>query len=88
MYMDKEVLQLQIFLDRSKIRLDVLRKLSEGEQVAVFLAKQMKKHRSSISRALGELREKGLVECENPEEFSYRTYKITEKGRMLLKNFK
>ena len=82
--MKEDLLELEIFLDRSKIRKEVLEKLDEKEQVAIFLAKKMKKHRSAISRALGELNKKGLVICTNPDESNYKKYKISETGKKLL----
>ena len=82
--MNDDLLSLQIFLDRSKTRRLVLSELKEGEQVAIFLAKKHKIHRSAISRALTELSDKGLTECINPNDSNYRKYRITHKGKEVL----
>lgn len=82
--MKDNLLKFQIFLDRSKLRKIILESLIEKEQVAIFLAKKLKKHRSAISRTLGELKDNGLVECINPEDSNYKIYKITDFGKEIL----
>lgn len=76
---------LLIFVERGKIRKQVLLKLSEREQVAFLLAKDLGTHRETISRAFNELASKDLAECINPEDHHFRKYKITELGKKVLK---
>jgi DNA-binding MarR family transcriptional regulator len=73
--------KIQIFLARSKIRKQVLEKLAEKPQIATFLAKELEKHRETISRIFKDLEEQGLAKCKNPEDASFRYYEITEKGK-------
>lgn len=80
--MDDEV---KIFLARSKIRLEVLKKLAEKPQIASFLAHDLKKHREVISRIFLDLQSIGLTKCKNPEAPHFRYYMITRKGRNVLR---
>jgi len=74
-----------IFFARSKLRLEVLKALGEKPQIASFLAHKMQKHREVISRIFLDLREQGLAKCKNPQSPSFRYYKITKKGKIVLK---
>lgn len=76
--------ELRIFFARSRLRLDVLKALREKPQIASFLAHRMKKHREVISRIFLDLQEQGLAKCRNPEAPSFRYYKITKKGKIIL----
>lgn len=71
--------ELQIFLARSRIRQQVYEKLQEKPQIASFLAKELGKHRETISRIFKDMEEMGLVECVNPEDPHFRKYKLIEK---------
>ncbi len=82
---DDEVL---IFFARSKLRLQVLKALGDKPQIASFLAGRLGKHREVISRIFLDLQEVGLAKCSNPESPSFRYYKITEKGVMVLSELK
>jgi len=73
-----------IFFARSKLRLEVLKKLNEKPRIASFLAHSMKKHRESISRVFLDLQEKGLAKCTNPKAPHFRYYAITKKGKKIL----
>ena len=75
--------KIQIFLARSK-RCQVLEKLAEKLQIASFLAKELGKHRETISRIFKDLEKQGLAKCTNPEDPIFRYYEITEKGRKLI----
>jgi len=76
---------IRIFLARSKLRLAVLKKLNEKPQIASFLAHELNKHREVISRIFLDLQKAGLAICSNPESPSFRYYKITRKGKKVLK---
>ena len=74
-----------IFFARSTLRLKILKKLNEKPQIASFLAHKMGKHREVISRIFLDLQEKKLAECKNPQSPHFRYYKITKKGKDILK---
>ena len=76
---------IRIFFARSKLRLETLKKLAEKPRIASFLAQDMGKHREVISRVFLDLREQSLAECKNPQSPHFRYYKITKKGRAILK---
>lgn len=82
--MDEVMLNLTIFVSRSKVRIEVLNELSIGPNIATFLEKKINKNLSVISRALLELNEKKLVECLNPKDDRFRKYQITELGKKVL----
>jgi len=71
--MKKGITKKDIFLKKGRLRKEVLAKLIEPK-TASELAKEMDKHRSSISRVLLELEKKGFVKCINPEDTSFRHY--------------
>lgn len=63
----------KIFLKKGKLRKDVLLRLDKPK-TATELAKELGKHRSSISRILLVLENNGLVKCINPEDDKFRHY--------------
>ena len=71
-FMKKELKE-EIFLKKGKLRKKVLVKLDKPK-TATELAKELSKHRSSISRVLLELERKGFVKCVNPEDDKFRHY--------------
>jgi DNA-binding PadR family transcriptional regulator len=79
--------ELRIFLARSKIRIETLKRLNEEPQIAIFLAKKIKKHREVISRIFLDLQNQKLAICMNPGATSFRIYEITAKGKKTLKEF-
>lgn len=74
-----------IFFARSKLRLRVLKELNKKPQIASFLANKIKKHREVISRIFLDLQKLGFAKCSNPESPHFRYYKITKKGKEILK---
>lgn len=76
--------EIRIFLARSKLRLDILKKLNEKPQIASFLAHELNKHREVVSRIFLDLTKEGLAKCKNPEQPHFRYYMITRKGRNVL----
>ena len=67
--MDKK----EIFLKKGKLRKKVLAKLDTAK-TSTELAKELGKHRSSISRTLLDLQKAGFVKCINPEDDRFRHY--------------
>jgi DNA-binding MarR family transcriptional regulator len=66
-------LRLRIFLKKGELRRAVWESLS-GEKTATEIAKELKKHRSAISRVLLDMEKAGFVKCLNPEDSSFRNY--------------
>ncbi len=66
-------LKKEIFLKKSKLRGEVFKKLN-APKTATELSKDLKKHRSSISRVLLDMQKKGYIKCINPEDNSFRHY--------------
>lgn len=67
------------FINRSKNRKLILFKLTKPI-TPTALAKELKIHRSVVSRALLDLQREGLVECLNPKSKKERYYRVTRKG--------
>lgn len=70
---------------QSKVRMATLLALRNGPQTPSRIAEETNEHLSHISRALRELKEKGLVECMTPGRPKNRIYRITERGILVLK---
>jgi predicted transcriptional regulator len=68
------------FVVRGNIKKKVLENLTEP-RTPTQLSEIIGTHRSTISRSIISLQEKGLVECITPNEHMGRYYKITELGR-------
>ena len=73
------------FVKRGRVRRQVLSTILTEPRMPAEIARITKNHRPSVSRALLELKEKGLVECLTPNEKLGRLYKVTESGVKLLK---
>jgi len=72
------------FVSRGKIRKKVLSNLDKP-LTPTQLSEKIKTHRSTTSRTLLELEEKGLVKCITPSESMGRFYKITGQGKKVIK---
>lgn len=73
------------FVARSKRRLDILRLLEKGRRSQVEIMNITKMYKSHTSRTLKELLDNKLIICENPEDRAFKFYKITKKGKEILK---
>ncbi len=71
--MKKENIKLTIFLKKSKLRQDVWTKL-DNPKTATEIAKELKKHRSAISRVLLDMKKSEFIKCINSEDKSFRHY--------------
>ena len=71
------------FVVRGKIRKKVLENLIEP-RTPTQLSEIIGTHRSTISRTILSLQEKGLVACITPNEYMGRYYEITETGKNVL----
>ncbi|MCK5281775.1 MAG: winged helix DNA-binding protein [Nanoarchaeota archaeon] len=70
---------------RGKYRKKVVLAL-KVERIPSQIAKITKISSSHVSRALSELRDKGLVECINAKDTSGRIYRLTKKGREIMEH--
>lgn len=77
------------FVDASHYRADVLRRLRKQPSIPSVIAREQlnnEDHITHVSRSLGELRERELVELLVPEDRTKgRVYGITDRGREALK---
>lgn len=71
--MNTKNLKKEIFLKKSQLRREVYSALNEAK-TPTELAKEINKHRSSVSRVLLDLEREGLVKCVNPKDKSFRHY--------------
>lgn len=75
------------FVSRGKVRIKVLKNLLEPH-TPTELSQIINTHRSTTSRAILALEEKGLVECITPNEKMGRYYQTSQKGIEVLKKIK
>ncbi len=75
------------YLMKGKLKKQIL-SLLEKPKTATMLGKEIKKHRSGISRILLELEKRKLISCKNPNDNMHRFYQITKKGKNLLERMK
>lgn len=75
---------LMSFVSRGKVRKKVLSSLDKPH-TPTEISQIIKTHRSTTSRAILALEEKGLVKCITPKEKMGRYYQITETGKKVLK---
>ena len=69
----KKEIKLEIFLRKSDLRKQIWEKLDKPK-TPVDIAKELKKHRSSISRVLLDMQKEGFVKCINSDDKSFRFY--------------
>jgi len=75
----------RVFFMRSKLRKEVLKELNKNPTIASILSKRMNLYRETISRVFSDLLDRGYVECSSPNSTNYRFYRITSKGKKVLK---
>lgn len=75
------------FVSRGKIRKKVLYNLDKP-LTPTQLSEKIKTHRSTTSRTLIQLEEKGLIKCITPDENMGRFYEITKHGKKILDEIK
>jgi len=71
------------FVSRGKIRLKILKNLNQP-MTPTTLSEKIHTHRSTTSRAILSLQDKGLVECVTPKEKMGRLYRLTKIGKLVL----
>jgi len=72
-YVENKEIRLLIFLKKSNLRKEIWDNLN-GPKTSTEIAKEIKKHRSAVSRVLIEMERKGFVKCINPEDDKFRHY--------------
>jgi len=77
-----------IFVLRSKKRKKILELFEKEPRNPSTIAKLLNDHKSTASRSIKQLAEKGFLECINPKDRNFRLYKITQKGIKTLKQLK
>jgi len=75
------------YLLRSNISRRILEVLDK-EMAPKQISQVTKIARSNVSTKLAELSKRGLASCMNPQDRKWRFYKITEKGKSILKKAK
>lgn len=74
------------FVARSKRRKETLKLISKESKLSQpEIMRKLKRYKSHNSRTLKELNDKGLISCINPEDRVFKFYKITKKGRNILR---
>lgn len=73
------------YFTRSKLAAKVLKKINEQDSMAVVLASELETYRESISRILLHLEKLKLAECTKPKSSNFRPYKITSRGKLVLR---
>jgi predicted XRE-type DNA-binding protein len=73
------------YFTRSKLAKKVLEKINEQEFMAKILASELETYRESVSRILLHLEKLKLAECTKPKSSNFRPYKITSRGKLVLK---
>ena len=73
------------FVKASKYRTKIMKTLEGNVKIPSQIAEDIDINRSHISDILSQLKEYDLVECVNPEVRKGRLYRLTKKGKELVK---
>ncbi|WGI18017.1 helix-turn-helix domain-containing protein [Methanonatronarchaeum sp. AMET-Sl] len=73
------------WIKASTYRQNILRSLEAGPKTPKELAEENEYRMSHVSRTLSNLKEKGLVECLNPDCRKGRLYALTDEGKEMIK---
>jgi len=83
--MNKEHIKLLSYIKRSDYRANILKTMEKEMQFPSQIAKKVNLRINQTSTLLKGLKEKELVECINEEEKMGRFYKLTKKGKEIVK---
>jgi len=72
------------FTASSKRRIEILSKFKDKQLSQPEIKKETKMYKSHISRTLKELSENKLLKCLNPDDRTFKFYKITSLGMKVL----
>lgn len=81
----EEQIKIMSYIKRSKYRGNVLKTMEHELQFPSQIAKKVNLRINQVSTLLKGLKEKGLVECINEEDTMGRFYRLTEKGKEIVK---
>jgi len=70
---------------RSPQRKQILKTLEKEPKAPVQLAESTGIDKSNVSTKLGQLRERDMVKCVNPEDRKWRFYQLTDYGHEILR---
>ena len=76
------------FVLRAKNRIKILNALQGKELISKQIERATNMYKSHISRTLKELQSKELIICINPKDRNFKFYKLTPKGKQILKEIK
>ena len=71
------------YVVRGRVRLKIIKNLNKP-MTPTQIANLIKNHRSTVSRTLISMKEKGLVTCLNPKQKTGRLYQLTKSGKKVL----
>ena len=74
------------YLERAPIKVKIL-KILEKPSTPTRISKELKIHRSSVSRIILELEKKGFVKALNPKDRMARFYQISDRGKNVLDKY-
>ncbi|MBQ6100258.1 MAG: winged helix DNA-binding protein [Methanobrevibacter sp.] len=83
MDLSDEMLMEIYYVKTSKIRNKIMKTLKREVKIPSKISDDTKIGRNHVSKALGELKDHGLVECINPEMRKGKLYRLTEKGKIV-----
>ena len=86
MELSDEMLTEISYVQISQYRTKVMKALDGEVKMPSNIARDSGIRTNHISKVLGELKERKLVECINPEVRKGRLYRHTEKGEQVVKN--
>ena len=78
--MNVDLLILKSYVEISSYRVKVVKAIGNDVKIPTMIAKDSGIRTNHISKVLGELKDKGIVECLNEEMRKGRLYRLTEKG--------
>lgn len=78
--MNVDLLILKSYVEISSYRIKVVKAIGNDVKIPTMIAKDSGIRTNHISKVLGELKDRGIVECLNEEMRKGRLYRLTEKG--------
>ena len=86
MELSDEMLKEMSYVKISNYRTKVMKSLDGDVKIPTAIAKDSEIRPNHISKVLAELKAHELVECINPEVRKGRLYRLTGKGKEIIKN--
>ena len=77
-----EIIYVKISINRTKI----VKSLDEGVKIPSIISRESGIRTNHVSKILGDLKSRGLVECINPEFRKGKLYRLTDKGKLVSEN--